>query len=254
MKINCLCFWIAPHRRTGFIASISNGWASRVAHPAGVTRYRTQNLITASTRRRLQEINRSQAAPATLNSTDQDPGSVQILVDDEFLKWQHARIYSIELWASLHVFLVTEDERGHRIAHHFDYEGYKAEKFSPQFLQYRWLRHMVEDSKADKVLSAADIQAASLAAGHYKLFTNNCIHAAYRGLQSTAVVQGNVQAHVVFAIQTVVSVLGAIALSGSGVLIMCGVWMSRRVGATTRDTAAEKRAEEMLLDECLHTI
>ena len=117
--------------------------------------------------------------------------------------WEYSRVKMIELSVGVqHIYLVTEDENSRRVQHHFYEHGYESgleaaalgyERKARRLGHTRktaWLRNVWEKNIVttkrygiDGDARVSDIKEAMLKSGHYNLYTNNCIHAANRGLQ-----------------------------------------------------------------------
>ena len=173
--------------------------------------------------------------------------AVPVTVDSAFNSWQHARITSVELWGSFHIFVVTEDEYGRRLAHHFDYSGYTAHAFAASEPgQYRLAKRGVPDAAG---LSALGVQRATVAEGLYTLSSNNCIHAAKRGFSAARLLQGGVK--LIFLAQA--AVVGGLAVTLGGTLAAaCYLTLTRSSGSWPPILEAE--LDHHHLDDLVHVI
>ena len=109
-----------------------------------------------------------------------------VRTDEVFASHQHHVVTKIELWASVHMFLVTEDEAGRRLAHHFFDQGYEGSQFGDANPESRLVIRLTRE--VTNGVTASEIKSAMASAGPYRMINNNCTHAGTRGLVAAGAV------------------------------------------------------------------
>ena len=103
------------------------------------------------------------------------------IVDPEVARSLDARVTKIELrGACPHLFLITEDEMGTVVEHHWFEEGFEAKKIRDKQERLKrqrlWKRVEVKEER----ICVRDVKESIVMSGSYRLFSNNCLHAVNR--------------------------------------------------------------------------
>eukprot|EP01048_Picozoa_sp_COSAG05_P014130 COSAG05_NODE_1572_length_4520_cov_2.148157_2_plen_232_part_00 len=165
--------------------------------------------------------------------------ALRIKVDEAFSGAQQGIIQSIELWAGIHVFLVTQDELGRRMQHHFFDLGFEGT--AGHVAENRRLILLKRQTVTNGV-SSEQIKDAMVAAGPYRLLSNNCLHSAKRGLDAA---QASAGLPNMMVMQAVIFSM-AFLLGGGGAILVCAAVHHKSSADKVDEEASFRLAEQAI--------